>query len=158
MWLPHMACQAWRVLELLVTHSATLSSCWAMLYHMPFQLRLEVVLSWTQIAPEWCTEWCTKVRLDVFCYQVSVNQISQVHRLALPCSLLGVDSSSQCTIALNLNTRIFYSLKTVKNGYKPMTGQLTGPLVWGLWLQMVAGPNLSWVRNAALNINTNSSF
>ena len=88
-----------------------------MLYHMPFQLRLEVVLSWTQIAPE----WCTKVRLDVFCYQVSINQISQVHRLALPCSLLGVDSSSQCTIALNLKTRFFYSLKTVKNGYKPMT-------------------------------------
>ena len=28
-------------------------------------------------------------------------------------------------------------------GYKPITGQLTGPLVWGLWLQMVAGPNLS---------------
>ena len=68
--------------------------------------------------------------------------------------LSGVDSSSQCTIALNLKTRFFYSLKTVKNGYKPMTGQLTGPLVWGLWLQMVAGPNLSWVRNAALNINS----
>ena len=40
--------------------------------------------------------------------------------------LSGVDSSSQCTIALNLKTRFFYSFKTVTNGYKPITGQLTG--------------------------------
>ena len=50
-----------------------------------------------------------------------IRQSSQPSPWPCLAPLLGVDSSSQCTIALNLKTRFFYSLKTVKNGYKPMT-------------------------------------
>ena len=74
-----------------------------------------------------------------------IRQSSQPSPSPCLAPLLGVDSSSQCTIALNLKTRFFYSFKTVTNGYKPITGQLTGPLVWGLWLQMVTN-GYKWLQ------------